>query len=125
MEHSHTYSGASASPTVLVVEDDFFSRAMITEFLRDCGFAVLAAESADKALPMLRAHGEIDAVFSDVQMPGAMDGVDLAEWLAAERPDVKVLLTSGNNVREGGAGWPLLAKPYQLPNVESRLRAMM
>jgi DNA-binding NtrC family response regulator len=63
-------------------------------------------------------------VFSDIQMPGSMDGVDLAHWIALERPELKVLLTSGRPVPAAARAWPFIAKPYRMDNVERQLRDM-
>jgi two-component system, response regulator PdtaR len=98
-------------PLVLVVEDDALLRALTAEYLEDCDFSVLQAETAEEAIVLLRANRRIGVVFSDVQMPGSMDGVDLADWIGRELPRVKVLLTSGK-VGHGEVGeWPLLANP--------------
>ena len=68
--------------------------------LEDCDFSVLQAETAEEAIRLLRANRRIGAVVSsDVQMPGSMDGIDLAHWIGRELPRVKVLLTSGKVAR--------------------------
>jgi two-component system, response regulator PdtaR len=112
-------------PIVLVVEDEVLLRVMMVEFLKSCGFAVLSAGSADQAIGQLRTHRHIGAVFSDIQMPGSMDGVGLARWSRRERPDVKVLLTSGRALPPGGEDWPMLAKPYRMGDVERELRELV
>jgi two-component system, response regulator PdtaR len=110
-------------PTILVVEDNALVRLVAVEFLEDSGFKVVEADSADGAIDLLTCNGPIDAVFSDVQMPGTMDGVELAHWISREMPDVKVLLTSGNAPTQ--AGMPILPKPYDLPSVARRLKGMI
>jgi CheY-like chemotaxis protein len=107
---------------VLVVEDDAFLRALTVEYLEDCDFSVLQAETAEQAIRLLLANRRIGVVFSDVQMPGSMDGVDLAQWIGRELPHVKVLLTSGKVARDQVGGWPMLAKPYRLGELEGQLR---
>ena len=97
-------------------------RALTVEYLEDCDFSVLQAETAEEAIRLLRANRHIGVVFSDVQMPGSMDGVDLAHWIGRELPRVKVLLTSGKVGRGEVGEWPLLAKPYQLGELEGQLR---
>ena len=109
-------------PTILVVEDNELVRLVAVEFLEDSGFKVVEAESAAGAIDLLTNDGPIDAVFSDVQMPGAMDGVGLAHWISREKPEVKVLLTSGN---APNADVPILPKPYDLAAVARRLKGMM
>ena len=118
-------SGEPQVPLVLVVEDEVLLRIMTVEYLQSCGFAVLEADSADQAIGHLRAHRHIGAVFSDIQMPGSMDGVGLARWSRRERPDVKILLTSGRGLPPGGEEWPMLAKPYRMGDVERELRELV
>lgn len=98
-------------------------RLVAVEFLEDSGFTVVEACSADGAIDLLTKNGPIDAVFSDVQMPGTMDGVELARWISREKPDVKVLLTSGNAPTQAGAF--ILPKPYDLAAVARRLKGMV
>jgi CheY-like chemotaxis protein len=112
-------------PLVLVVEDDALLRAVTAEYLEDCDFSVLQAETADEAMRLLRANRRIGVVFSDVQMPGSMDGVDLADWIGRELPRVKVLLTSGKVGRGEVGEWPLLEKPYRLGELEGQLRGFL
>ena len=107
---------------VLVVEDDAFLRSLTVEYLEHCDFSILEASTADEAIGLLCANRRIGAVFSDVQMPGGMNGMDLAAWIARERPEVKVLLTSGRVACDQAGDWPLLAKPYRLGEVEHQLR---
>lgn len=120
-----TVADAGACSVILVVEDDGFLREVTSDYLSDVGFPVLRAETADDAIEILKNHDEIGAVFSDVQMPGEVDGIGLARWIARERPDVKVLLTSGNVTRAAAKGLTLVSKPYRMGDVERRLRAMV
>lgn len=114
-----------STPLVLVVEDDALLRALTAEYLEDCDFSVLQAESADEAVRLLLANEQVEAVFSDVQMPGSMDGIDLAQWIARERPEVKVLLASGKVLGDQVGEWPFLPKPYRLGEVELQLRGFL
>lgn len=117
--------GEAPDSLVLVVEDDASLRALTVEYLEDCDFSVLQAETAEEAIRLLRANRRIRVVFSDVQMPGGMDGVDLAQWIRRELPRVKVLLTSGKVGRDQAGEWPLLAKPYRLGELEGQLRGFL
>lgn len=81
--------------TVLVVEDDTMVRMPIAEYLRDCGYTVLEAGSASEAIATLDSGAPVGLVFSDIRMPGKMDGLGLAEWCHVHCPAVPVLLTSG------------------------------
>lgn len=118
-------------PVVLIVEDEVLVRMVVAEYLRDCGFMVIEAGSAKEAMALFKADIEIDAVFSDIQMPGEMDGFGLARWLRQHHPDVKVILTSGaaSNAAQKAADLchdgPLLPKPYDSEEVERRIRQLL
>ena len=117
-------------PAVLVVEDEALSRLAIAEHLRDCGYEVVEAGSADEAVVMLASGTVVDIVFSDVQTPGLMDGFELASWLHRQRPDVKVVLTSGYARAVDAADdmcrhAPLLAKPYTHEQVVHSIREIL
>ncbi len=83
------------SARLLVAEDDIFIRAMISEFLRDVGFDVTEAANADEAMAVFESGAEIDLLFSDIKMPGSMDGTELARRVRAKWPMTYVMLTSG------------------------------
>src|SRR5262245_41278519 len=82
-------------PVILVVEDEVLVRSIVAAYLSECGFDVIEASGADEAVRVLQADVAIDIVFSDVNMPGSMDGFGLAQWVRRERPWLKVILTSG------------------------------
>ena len=102
---------------LLVAEDDIFIRSMIAEFLRDAGFDVLEAASADEAMAHFEAGAEIDLLFSDVCMPGSMDGSELARQVKGKWPSTHIVLTSGYSsaLLETQAKTPdrILPKPYR------------
>jgi DNA-binding NtrC family response regulator len=113
---------------VLIVEDDFVIRITLAEFLSDCGFEVYEAANAEEAMVELaRVDIDIDVVFTDVRMPGRMDGFGLANWVQENRPGLPVLITSGN-IGETNRGHKLavganfFAKPYDLDAVEGQIR---
>ena len=112
-------------PSVLVVEDDFLVRAVAVAHLEESGFSIVEAQTADEAMVILRDDRSIAAVFSDVQMPGSMDGIALAQWLARACPNVKVLLTSGRRDPDKSVGWRVIAKPYSLEEMERELRSLL
>jgi CheY-like chemotaxis protein len=117
-------------PTILVVEDEILVRTVIAAYLRDCGFDVVEAGNADEAVRVLEAGIRIDIVFSDVNMPGSMDGFGLAQWVRRERPWLKVILTSGATRTAKEAGdlcerGPVLAKPYDHAELERHIRALL
>jgi CheY-like chemotaxis protein len=82
-------------PTVLVVEDELLLRQTVADYLGECGYCVIEAADGDKAREMLDGGATIDLVFSDVRMPGQMDGLALAQWIRQHRPSIPVILTSG------------------------------
>jgi CheY-like chemotaxis protein len=86
-----------AKSTILVVEDEVIVRLMIAEELRAAGFVVLEAVNASEAITILEL-GNIGLVFTDLRMPGPMDGVDLAELVRTYHPDVRIITTSGHDV---------------------------
>ena len=81
--------------TVLVVEDEVFVRIVAADMLEESGFKVLEAGDAAEALDLIAAHNEIAILFTDVNMPGEMDGVALAAEVVRRHPEIKVVVTSG------------------------------
>ncbi|HXT78478.1 MAG TPA: response regulator [Acetobacteraceae bacterium] len=124
--HAVTQSGAT--PTVLVVEDECMVRIPIVEYLRDCGFRVLEAADAPGAIEVLEADGSIDLVFSDVRMPGPMDGRGLARWVREHHPTTPVLLTtgySGHGNYDRGDVTRVIEKPYSQGEVMRQIAAIL
>lgn len=119
---------------VLVVEDEERVRRLAARYLRDLGYQVLEVECADRAVELLAEGERIGILFSDIFMPGEMDGLDLAHWVRRERPEIAVLLTSGftelnkSQPTRDLQGLPLLSKPYsreQLMEAIEALRALV
>jgi two-component system, response regulator PdtaR len=113
---------------VLIVEDEFLLRTDASVFLEDAGFEVYEASNADEAINLLELHANIRAVFTDIQMPGSMDGLKLAHYVRGRWPPVKLILTSGRAKplsADMPAGCGFFGKPYQFEKVESTLRAML
>src|SRR5262249_20630149 len=79
--------------TILVVEDEILIRMPLAQYLRDCGYKVIEAANADEAMTVL-SHEEtvVDVVFTDIEMPGTLDGFGLAKWVRDHRPGVAVIL---------------------------------
>ena len=102
-------------------------RSVVAIYLRDCGFQVVEAGNADEAIRVLESGLAVDIVFSDVNMPGSMDGFGLAQWLRQKRPGLHLILTSGSPQRTDqlGAHRPFLAKPYDHNELERQIRAML
>ncbi len=104
---------------VLVVEDEFLLRFAVADALRSFGLSVVEAANATEAWRYLESGGRVDIVFSDVQMPGSMDGLELARRLRAEYPAIPLILTSGNVAEESVDGLaPFVGKPYGFEDVK-------
>ena len=113
------------TPVILLVEDEVLLRMYLSEHLQDCGYHVFGAGSAAEAIDMIeRGSAQIDFVFSDVRMPGEMDGFGLSKWIKANRPDLPIVLTSAaaskaNLADELCAHGHFFAKPYDAVLVEA------
>jgi CheY-like chemotaxis protein len=116
---------------VLVVEDDEAVLAMAIESLEDLGYRVLVAHNGPDALEIVKSVENIDILFSDIVMPGGINGAELAAEARRLRPSIKVLLTSGYTgaalAREHGlpADVPVLGKPYRRDELAARLRVII
>jgi CheY-like chemotaxis protein len=114
--------------TILVVEDDRLVREYVLTQLRALGYVTLDAGNAAEALAIVRAGHGFDLLFTDVIMPGTMNGRQLADAIAEQRPDLKVLFTSGyteNAIIHHGrldTGVLLLAKPYRKSDLARMIR---
>lgn len=108
---------------ILVVEDEVLLRVPVCDVLRETGMTVLEAGNADDALDWLRTDGDIQLVFTDVRMPGSMDGLGLARRMGKEFPHVKVILTSAHAPPEPGV--VMLIKPYMLSTVVSTIQTAL
>jgi CheY-like chemotaxis protein len=100
--------------TILFVEDEALIRMDMAEFLRECGYRVHEAANAGEAVQALEAKFAVDLVFTDINLPQGMNGLELADWIFTNRPGVKVVVTTGGAMRSEipPAVEPLLAKPY-------------
>jgi CheY-like chemotaxis protein len=102
--------------TVLVVEDEALIRMLAADSLADNGFTVLEAGDAAEALRILEEHDEVDVLFTDVNMPGPMDGLALAGLVHDRSPDLGLVITSGRGTPDLERLPPTsiyLAKPYR------------
>ena len=120
-----------AGQTVLVVEDNPKVRRLSVERIRDLGYQTVEAESGDQAYKTLQSGTHVDLVFSDLVMPGALNGYDLAGKVQDEYPSIKILLTSGyaSDVVTGRLGsasaYDVLHKPYRQVELARRLQALL
>jgi CheY-like chemotaxis protein len=100
---------------ILVVEDEVLIRAFIAEELRLAGFSVTEAGRAEEALTYINAGEQVDLVFSDIRMPGSLNGLQLAEILRDKYPDIPIVLTSGNALPgHVGIVQAFVPKPYDV-----------
>jgi CheY-like chemotaxis protein len=112
---------------VLIVEDDFLIRMNAAEMIADAGFDVAEAASADEAIVILEDRLDITVVFTDIQMPGSMDGLKLAAAIRGRWPPIKIIATSGfvdvrqDDLPEGGR---FLPKPYSPEQIVRTLREL-
>jgi CheY-like chemotaxis protein len=113
---------------VLVVEDEAMIRMIAAEFLEEEGFVVLEAANAEEAIHALESGQRIEAVFTDINMPGAMDGLDLAHFVRDRRPSIKLLLTSGRGslpAAELPSQSRFVLKPYHPDEIAGTLQDMV
>jgi two-component system, response regulator PdtaR len=106
--------------TVLVVDDEIFSRLMMADELRHQGYGVIEAANADEALAVVDSGTEVDVIVTDVQMPGAMDGIGLAASVRKNWPLLKVIVLSGTTSsaeKAASLADAFFAKPCDLPTL--------
>ena len=117
-------SQAKTKRTLLIVEDDFWTRYTAAEYFRNMGYEVLEARDADEALSLLSSRKPIDVVFSDIRMPGSMNGLALAGWITQHYAWLPVFLTSGLRPAElaGTSPHVFILKPYSLTDLEMQIR---
>jgi len=110
--------------TILVVEDNAEVAAVTASLVEQLGYQTLRAENATEALNRLQRGDKIDLVFSDVVMPGSMNGIALAQEIGNRYPQIPVLLTSGYSdvVQTAGSQFTILRKPFQLPALDKSIR---
>jgi two-component system, response regulator PdtaR len=114
--------------TVLVVEDEGLVRLDAAETLRNAGFAVVEAANAEQALAVVAGGESVDLLFTDINMPGPIDGLELARRVNRLEPRIHVLLTSGKvrpargQIPESGA---FLCKPYSAEAVTRAVSRML
>jgi len=119
-------AGLARRPAILVVEDELFVRLLIADELRAAGYQVMEAVNAEEALAILRSGTVVDVVFTDVRMPGAIDGIALAQAIRCEHPSTYVVLTSGHlpsieDIDHDG----YITKPYDVAQVIMAIRSLI
>lgn len=113
---------------ILLVEDEPILRLVTHDDLVAAGFDVIDAANADEAIEILQRRSDIDAVFTDIDMPGSMDGLRLAAFVRDRWPPIKLIVTSGRKTPEANelpAGVPFLAKPFLPERMVSSLNEIL
>jgi two-component system, response regulator PdtaR len=104
----------ASRPTVLIVEDEFLIAISAAAVFQKAGFQTVEAGNADEAIAVLQKR-DVDLIFTDVRMPGSMDGLKLARYVRDRWPPVKIMVTSGHHMVQNGDlpdGGVFLPKPY-------------
>jgi DNA-binding response OmpR family regulator len=114
--------------TILLVEDEELIRSLLSEAMTDDGFDVIAMESGDAALRWLETGGSFDLLLTDIQLPGTLDGIAIAQAARERHPRVPIIFTTGQPDRV--APWPpgdidlFIAKPYRPSEICSAITRM-
>ena len=108
-------------PLVLVVEDEFFIRLNVTDALQSEGLEVIAVSNGDDALELIKTCPGIRAIFTDINMPGAIDGRGLVKFVEANHPDIALFVASGREYPSLLNELPKRARFYAKPFVVSQL----
>jgi two-component system, response regulator PdtaR len=112
--------------TILVVEDDILLSLDTSDALKDAGYDVIAAANADEAIKVLETRNDIRTIFTDINMPGSMDGLKLAAAVRDRWPPVHIIVTSGMRAPhrdEMPANSAFIAKPYRSAEVLEAVRS--
>ncbi|HEY5796205.1 MAG TPA: response regulator [Bosea sp. (in: a-proteobacteria)] len=114
-----------SKPVVLIVEDEPLLRMDAVDFIEEAGFEAVEAAHADEAIAILKARHDITVVFTDIEMPGTMDGIKLAHAVRDGWPPVAIVVASGRIIpREGElpTGVLYINKPYRPVEVIAALK---
>ena len=121
-------SNRGSAPNVLVVEDEMVLRMRAVDIVEDAGFTAVEAVNADEALAILESRSDISLLFSDIQMPGSMDGLKLAHAVHDRWPSIKIILVSGQ-VKLSDADKPadsrFFGKPLEVKQMIAELQEMV
>ena len=118
----------SSPPTVLVVEDEMVLRMRAVDIVEDAGFNAVEAVNADEALSILESRSDISLLFSDIQMPGTMDGLKLAHAVHDRWPSIKIILVSGQvkpSEDDKPADSRFFGKPIEVEQMIAELKDMV
>jgi len=113
---------------ILIVEDSGLIRLDAVEMAEREGFLVFEAGNADDAIAILEAHPEIRLVFTDIEMPGSMDGLKLARYVSLRWPPIRLIIASGKVPRELAElpeGGLFFSKPYRHQDIAGAMRTLL
>jgi CheY-like chemotaxis protein len=118
----------NGKPVVLVVEDSPMIRMGAVDLVLSAGYEAIEASDADEAIRVLESRDDIDLVFTDVQMPGTMDGIKLSHYIRNRWPPIKLIVASGASILEESSlpmGSRFFSKPYDdLTIIEAMARLL-
>jgi CheY-like chemotaxis protein len=115
-------------PVVLVVEDEPLLRILAVEVVEEAGFTAIEASDADEAVALLESRTDIALVFTDINMPGSMDGLKLAHAVRNRWPPIKILVVSGKQPFQSSdlpSNSCFVSKPYQASALVEELRSII
>src|SRR4051794_35278337 len=121
-------TGSTEVPRVLVVEDEMVLRMRAADIVEDAGFTAVEAVNADEAMAILESRSDIAVLFTDIQMPGSMDGLKLAHAVHARWPNIKIVLVSGQlkpSEAERPADSHFFGKPLGVEQMIAELQSMV
>jgi CheY-like chemotaxis protein len=119
---------ASTRPVVLVVEDEILLRMHASEVIGDGGFDVIEAKNADDAISILEERNDIVLIFTDIHMPGSMDGLKLAHFVKDRWPPIKIIATSGQariTADDLPKGSHFMPKPYKATEIADAIHQLI
>ena len=119
------WGDGSKTAAILIVEDEPLVRLDAARAIEDAGFEVIEAANADEAIEILENRSDIRVVFTDMHMPGSLDGLKLAHAVRNRWPPIKIIVTSGHgrvSEEDLPTGGRFFAKPYDLEEITNTLR---
>jgi len=119
---------AGPRPVVLIVEDEILVRLDAVEVIEGRGFEAIEASNADEAISILEQRNDIGLIFTDIDMPGSMDGVKLAHFVKDRWPPIKIIATSGHakiTANDLPQGVRFMPKPYKVTEVAHTIHQLI
>jgi len=121
-------SGPSSSTVVLVVEDNHLILMSALDLVATAGYESVGAESADEAIAILEARSDVKLVFTDIEMPGTIDGAKLAHYIRNRWPPIHLIVASGKEIKDESqlpTGSTFFAKPYDNDTIVAEMARML